>query len=106
MECAGHKSRHKRCGNCTQESGAETGHYIDTPYDGLRRTMENIVRNHFSETNSVVIPEITALKNGRRIHLQSRMYSFSLDGYFKQISGENRNGNRYRNIVCGRYAGR
>lgn len=89
-----------------QENGTETRHYIDTPYSGLRKTLENIVRNHLSVTNSVVITEITALKNGRCIHLQSRTYSFSLDGYFKQISGENRNGNRYRSVAYGRYAGR
>lgn len=91
---------------CIQENGTETMHYIDTIYSGLRKTLENIVRNHLSVTNSVVITEITALKNGRCIHLQSRTYSFSLNGYFKQLSGECRNGNRYRNVVCGRYARR
>lgn len=88
------------------ESGAGTRHYIDTPYSGLRNTLENIIRKNLSVTNSVVIPEITALKNGRCIRLQSRTYSFSLDGYFKQIIGEYRDRNRCGNVVYGRYVGR
>lgn len=88
------------------ESGTGTRHYIDTPYSSLWNTLENIIRKNLSVTNSIVIPEITALKNGRCIRLQSRTYSFSLDGYFKQIIGEYRDRNRYGNIVYGRYAGR
>lgn len=76
-------------------------HYMDTAYDGLRRSLENIIRNHLTVTNRIVIAETTALKNGKCVCLQSRSYLFSLDGYFKQISGEYtdnvRNGNaRYR----------
>lgn len=79
-------------------------HYMDTMYDGLRRSLENIIRNNLSLTNSIVIAETTVLKNGKSVCLQSRSYSFNLDGYFKQISGECTNGNRNRNIMCGRYA--
>jgi len=79
-------------------------HYTDTMYDGLRKSLESIIRNYLSLTNSIVIAETTVLKNGRCIHLQSRAYGFSLDGYFKQISGECRNNNRNGNIMYGRYA--
>lgn len=77
-------------------------HYIDTSYGGLRKSLENIIRNHLSLTNSVVIAETTALKNGKAVCLQSKSYSFSLDEYFRKISGgcNDKNGN----IMYGRYA--
>ena len=61
-------------------------YYIDTAYNGLRKALENIIRSNLSLTNSIVIAETTVLKNGKSVCLQSRSYSFSLDGYFKQIS--------------------
>lgn len=86
------------------ENGKGTKHYIDTPYSGIRRSLENIIRKNLSVTNSIVVAEITALKNGKCIRLLSRSYSFSLDRYFKQINGERGNSNRYGNIIYGRYA--
>lgn len=86
------------------EGDHSSKHYIDTPYNGLRRLLENIIRSNLSVTNNLVIAETTVLKNGKSVCLQSRSYSFSLDGYFKQISGECRNSNRNRNIMCGRCA--
>lgn len=80
-----------------------TKHYIDSQYRDLRKSLERIVRNNLSLTNNLVIAETTALKNGKCICLQSKPYSFSLDQYFKQISGENKS-NRRENIMCGRYA--
>ena len=77
-------------------------HYIDTPYSGLRKSLENIIKNHLSLTNSIVIAETTALKNGKCVCLQSRSYSFSLDEYFRKISGGCKDNNR--NIMYGRYA--
>lgn len=88
------------------EGDHSSKYYIDTPYDGLRRSLENIIRGNLSVTNNLVIAETTVLKNGKSVCLQSRSYSFSLDGYFKQINGECRNSNRNRNIMCGRYAAR
>lgn len=79
-------------------------HYIDTEYGGLRKSLESIIRSHLSLTNSVVIANTTALKDGKCVCLQSRSYLFSLDGYFKQISGENKGSNRNANILYGRYA--
>ena len=79
-------------------------HYTDTTYDGLRKSLECIIRNYLSLTNSIVIAETTVLKNGRCIRLQSRAYGFSLDEYFKRIKGECKNNNAYGNIVCGRHA--
>lgn len=70
------------------EGDHSSKYYIDTPYNGLRRSLENIIRNNLSVTNNLVIAETTVLKNGKSVCLQSRSYSFSLDGYFKQINGE------------------
>ncbi len=78
-------------------------HHIDTLYSGLRESLESIIRNYLSVTNSIIIAQTTALKNGKCVCLQSKSYSFSLDGYFKQISGESRS-NRNENIMRGRYA--
>lgn len=79
-------------------------HYIDTSYDGLRKSLESIIRNYLSLTNSVVIAETTALKNGKCIRLQSRSYSFSLDEYFKRINGEYKDRGKNEYAVYGRYA--
>ena len=81
-------------------------HYIDTSYNGLRKALESIIRENLSLTNCVVIAETTALKYGKCVFLQKRAYSFSLDGYFKQISGECRNSGRNGNARYGRCAGR
>lgn len=78
--------------------------YINTRYYNLRRSLENIIRDHLSLTNSVVIAETTALKNGKCICLQSKSYSFSLEEYFKRISGERKVSNRNETIMYGRYA--
>lgn len=85
------------------EGNRGTKHYMDSQYRDLRKSLENIVRNNLSLTNNLVIAETTVLKNGKCICLQSKSYSFSLDSYFKQISGEYK-GNRSENIMCGRYA--
>jgi len=69
-------------------------HYIDTTYNGMRKSLESIVRNYLSVTNSVVIAETTVLKNGESVCLQSKSYSFNLNEYFRQISGDCTNGKR------------
>jgi len=86
------------------EGNQGSKHYADTSYSGLRKLLENIIRNHLSVTNSVVIAETTALKDGECVCLQSRAYPFSLDGYFRQINGEAMESNRGRNIMRSRYA--
>lgn len=68
--------------------------YLDTSYSGLRKSLESIIRNYLSLTNNVVIAETTTRKSGKCVCLQSRSYSFSLDGYFRQINGEYRDSNR------------
>lgn len=83
------------------EDGNSSKHYIDTSYGGIRKALENIIRGNLTLTNSVVIAGTTALMNGKSVCLQNRSYSFSLDGYFKQINGEGRDS--YRNGV-GRYS--
>lgn len=63
-------------------------HYIDTHYDDLRITLENIIRKNLTTTNTVVLATVTVRKNGETVSLLSRAYAFSLDEYFKQIVGE------------------
>lgn len=63
-------------------------HYIDTRYDSLRITLENIIRGNLTTTNSIVILQTTTIKDGKCVYLQSRAYGFSLDEYFHQIVGE------------------
>ncbi len=62
--------------------------YIDTVYGDLRKTLESIIRNYLSLTNSVVIAETTVRKGGECVRLQSQSYAFSLDEYFKRINGD------------------
>lgn len=86
------------------EGGSGTKHYMDTAYGGLRAALEGIIRDNLSLSNHIVIAETTVLKNGTPVCLQSRPYSFSLDGYFKQISGKYPDRNRRGNIMYGRSA--
>lgn len=74
--------------------------YVDTPYENLRRSLENIIRGNLSTTNSVVITAVTVRKNGKIVSLLSRSYKFNLDGYFRQIVGEKEK--EYKNINYGR----
>lgn len=85
------------------EQEKSTKHYIDTTYNGLRKTLENIIRNNLSLTNNIVIAETTTLINRQCIRLQSRSYLFSLDEFFKRINGE-RSDNKYRYAAYGKYA--
>lgn len=86
------------------EGNKGSKHYIDTGYDGLRESLENIIRGHLSLTNSVVVAQTTVLKNGRCVCLQSRSFAFSLKEYFDQIYGECRNDGRRGNIMYSKYA--
>ena len=70
------------------EGDKGTKHYMDTMYSGLRKSLENIVRNNLSLTNNLVIAQTTTLKNGKCVRLQNKSYAFSLDEYFKKVSGE------------------
>ena len=85
------------------EGNSSSKYHIDTAYNGMRKALENIIRSNLSLTNSIVIAETTVLKNGKSVCLLSRSYLFSLDGYFRQMSGEcadrNRNGNYNRYAV-------
>ena len=86
------------------EGSKGTKHYIDTTYNDLRKTLENIIKEHLSVTNSIVVAKITALKNGKCVSLLSRSYAFSLDEYFYQIYGRCKNDSGNRNIMYNRYA--
>ena len=86
------------------EGNRSSKHYVDTAYDGLRGSLENIIREHLSLTNRVVIAQTTVLKNGKCVCLQSRSFAFSLEEYFERISGECRDDGRHGNIVNNRYA--
>ena len=86
------------------ENGTGTKHYIDTLYGDLRKSLEDIIRGYLSVTNSVVIAQITTLKNGKCVSLLSRSYAFSLEEYFHQIYGTCKSDSGNRNITYGRYA--
>lgn len=86
------------------ENGNGTKHCIDTTYNGLRKSLESIIREHLSVTNNIVIAETTALKNGKCICLQSRSYSFSLDGYFRRLNGEYKDNRRNESMMFNKYA--
>ena len=72
---------------CVYNGNKRTRKYVDTSYANLRNTLENIIRNNLSLTNTIVISAVTARKSGKTVSLISRSYSFSLDGYFEQIIG-------------------
>ena len=76
-------------------------HYIDTHYDDLRITLENIIRKNLTTTNTVVLATVTVRKNGETVSLLSRAYPFSLSGYFEQICCETKE-NKYVNNYYGR----
>jgi len=75
-------------------------HQNDTAYGSLRESLEKIIKDNLSLTNNIVIANTTTIKDGKCIRLQSRQYNFSLDGYFRQLSGECKSGT----IAYGRYA--
>lgn len=86
------------------ENGNGTKHYIDTTYDDLRKSLESIIRENLSVTNTIVIAETTALKNGKCICLQSRAYSFSLEEYFRKLNGEYKDNRQIEGMMFNRYA--
>lgn len=86
------------------EDSSSSKHYIDTPYDGIRKALENIIRNNLTLTNSVVIAAVTVWKDEEIISLLSKAYGFSLDRYFRQINGEYSGKNGI--VGYGRYAAR
>ena len=85
------------------EGNKGTKHYVDSNYFELRKTLETIVRDNLSLTNNIVIAETTVLKNGKRVCLQSKSFVFSLESYFRLISGAGME-NRNRNTSYSRYA--
>ena len=86
------------------EGNKSSKYYVDTAYDNLRSSLENIVRGHLSLTNKVVIAQTTVLKNGKCVSLQSRSFAFSLEEYLERINGECRDDGRRGNIMRNRYA--
>lgn len=76
-------------------------YYIDTQYDGLRGALENIVRGNLTTANTVVVAAVTTLKDGKCVSLLGRAYGFSLNEYFKQLTGRYRDGSKNRNVMYG-----
>ena len=64
-----------------------TRKYVDTSYANLRNTLENIIRNNLSLTNTVMVENVTVRKNGKSVYLLNRKYSFNLEEYFQQVLG-------------------
>lgn len=78
------------------EGGVGIKHYIYSTYDGLRRTLETIVKNNLSLENTLVFAQTTVRKDGACVCLQSRSYKFSLEGYFQVIYGRQKR----RDDIC------
>lgn len=83
------------------EGGTGMKHHADSTYEGLRKTLESIIRENISLTNSVVIAQTTVLLDGKCVCLQSRAYLFNLDEYFQQVTGKRKNSGRNRNMMHG-----
>ena len=67
------------------ENGKGTKYYIDSKYGDLRKSLESIIRENLSVTNSIVLAAATTRKNGETVSLLSRSYAFSLEEYFKKF---------------------
>lgn len=80
--------------------------YVDTSYSRLRQSLENVIRGNLNTTNTLVIAQTTIRKNGKGICLLSKPYSFSLDGYFRQIYGNSMDAHRNERVIYGRYSTR
>ena len=70
------------------ENGNGRKIYVDTSYENLRRSLENIIRGNLTTTNTVVISAVTTLKDGKGVSLLSRAYGFNLSEYFRKICAE------------------
>ena len=79
------------------ENGKGRKCYVDTPYENLRQSLENIIRKNLSTTNTVVIAAVSVRKNREIVSLLSRAYGFDLGEYFWKIceSKEKDNINSY-----------
>lgn len=82
------------------ENGKGTKHYIDSKYGDLRKSLESIIRENLSVTNSIVLAAATTRKNGETVSLLSRSYLFNLDGYFEHIVGKTEK--EYKTVSHGR----
>ncbi len=67
--------------------------YIDTSYENLRQSLENIIKRNLSTTKTVVVAAVTTLKDKKCVSLLSRSYSFNLNEYFQKICEENEKDN-------------
>lgn len=67
------------------ENGKGRKCYVDTPYENLRQSLENIIRENLSTTNTIVIAAVSVRKNGETVSLLSRAYGFNLGEYFQKI---------------------
>lgn len=72
-------------------------HYVDTQYDNLRKSLENIIRGNLTTTNTIVLAAVTTLKDGKCISLLSRAYGFNLSEYFQKLCGEKEKDNMNSN---------
>ena len=78
-----------------------TKHYIDTSYENLRRSLENIIRGNLTTTNNIVIAAVTTIKNRKCICLQSRSYGFCLNEYFDRVTERHEIENKKKNTIYG-----
>ena len=79
---------------CVHNGNKRTRKYVDTSYANLRNTLENIIRNNLSLTNTVMVENVTVRKNGKSVYLLNRKYSFNLEEYFQRVLGNGQNRNK------------
>lgn len=72
------------------EDNASKKYCVDSAYGGLRKTIESIIRENLTLTDTVSVTQTTVFKGGKCVSLLSRAYKFSLDEYFRQIYGNGR----------------
>ncbi len=65
-------------------------YHVDTPYENLRQSLENIIKGNLTTRNTVVVAQVTVLIGGQSVSLLSRSFSFNLSDYFRQICEEKR----------------
>lgn len=75
------------------ENGNGRKMYVNTSYENLRQSLENIIRGNLTTSNTVVISAVTTLKDGKCVSLLSRAYGFNLNEYFRKIVGEREKSN-------------
>ena len=63
---------------------------VDTSYDGLRESLENIIRDNLTTTNSLVIAEVTVRKDKQSISYSAKRMGSAWTDIFKRSARKKR----------------